>query len=33
MNALAGITNVDPAQAALLADADASRQQVVELCK
>ena len=33
MNALAGITNTDPAQAALLADADASRQQIVELCK
>jgi hypothetical protein len=33
MNALAGVTNTDPAQAALLADADASRQQVVEVCK
>jgi hypothetical protein len=33
MNALAGVTNTDPTQAALLADADASRQQVVELCK
>jgi hypothetical protein len=33
MNALAGVTNTDPAQAALLADADASRQQVVDQCK
>jgi hypothetical protein len=33
MNALAGVTNTDPAQSARLADADASRQQIAELCK
>jgi hypothetical protein len=33
MNALAGVTNTDPAQSARLADADASRQQITELCK
>jgi hypothetical protein len=33
MNALAGVTNTDPGQAAKLADADASRQQIAEMCK
>jgi hypothetical protein len=33
MNALAGVTNTDPAQSARLADADASRQQIAEMCK
>jgi hypothetical protein len=33
MNALAGVTNTDPAQATRLADADATRKQIVELCK
>ena len=33
MSALAGVTNTDPAQSARLANADASRQQIVELCK
>lgn len=33
INALAGATNTDPAQAARLSDADADRKQVVELCK
>ena len=33
IDALAGATNTDPAQAAQLSDADADRKQVVELCK
>ena len=33
MHALAGEVNTDPAQAARLAEADATRQQIVELCK
>jgi hypothetical protein len=33
MGALAGLTNSDPAQAARLSDADATRKQIVELCK
>jgi hypothetical protein len=33
MNALAGLTNSDPDQAARLAEADATRKQIVDLCK
>ena len=33
MNALAGEQNSDPAQAARLAEADANRRQIVDLCK
>jgi hypothetical protein len=33
MNALAGVTNTDPAQAARLTEADSTRLQIVDLCK